>query len=95
MLESSGPMNRYEERAAKERRTTMRASTTMWTAGVALVVVILLILGLSSSAEPNFFYRAAIGVAILLLAMRQITRRLKRRSPKAAEPDPLSKLNLD
>jgi hypothetical protein len=88
-------MNRYEERAAKERRTTMRASMTMWTAGIGLVVVILLILGLSSAAAPNFFTRAAIAVAILLLILRQITRRFKRRAPKAAEPDPLSKLNLD
>lgn len=88
-------MNRYEERAAKERRTTMRASMTMWTAGIALVVVILLILGLSSSAAPNFYSRAAIGVAVLLLIVRQVTRRIKRRAPKAAEPDPLSKLNLD
>jgi cytochrome b561 len=73
----------------------MRSSMTMWTAGIALVIVVLLILGLSSSASPTFFYRAAIGVAVLLLIVRQVMRRLRRGSPRAAEPDPQSRLHLD
>jgi FtsH-binding integral membrane protein len=88
-------MNRYEERAQKERRTALRSSMTMGTAGLALVVVVLLIVGLSSSAPPRFFTQAAIGVAVLLLILRQVSRRLKHRAPRAAEPDPKSKLNLE
>ena len=88
-------MNRYEERAARERRAAMKSSMTMWTAGIALVVVVLLILGLSSSASPSFFSRAAIAIAVLLLVLRQITRRMRRGSPRGAEPDPKSRLNLD
>jgi len=66
----------------------------LWTAGIALVVVILLILGLSSSASPRFFSRAAIGVAILLLLVRQVGRRLRTKGPRAAQPDPKSTLKL-
>jgi ABC-type cobalamin transport system permease subunit len=88
-------MNQYEERAQKQRRTALRSSMTMGTAGVALVVVVLLIVGLSSSAPPRFFTQAAIAAAILLLILRQVSRRMKHRTPKAAEPDPKSRLNLD
>ncbi|HEY7304514.1 MAG TPA: hypothetical protein VH601_10390 [Bryobacteraceae bacterium] len=88
-------MNRYEERAQKQRRAALRSSMTMGTAGVALVVVVLLIMGLSSSAPPRFFTEAAIAAAILLLILRQLSRRMKHRTPKAAEPDPKSRLNLD
>jgi len=88
-------MNRYEERAARERGTAMRSSMMMWTAGIALIVVILIIVGLSTSASPGFFRVAAIGAAVLLLLVRQVANRMKRRSPRAAEPDPRSRLNLD
>lgn len=88
-------MNRYEERAQKERRAALRSSLTMGTAGLALIVVVLLIVGLSSSAPPRFFTDAAIGAAVLLLILRQVARRMKGRTPRAAEPDPKSKLHLD
>ena len=88
-------MNKYEQRAAQQRRQAMKSSATMWTAAVALVLVVLLILGLSSSAPSNFYLRAAIGVAVLLLILRQVARRSRGKMPKAAEPDPQSRLNLD
>jgi zinc transporter ZupT len=88
-------MNRYEERAQKERRAALRSSMTMGTAGVALIVVVLLIVGLSSSAPPRFFTQAAIAAAIVLLVLRQVTRRFKHRTPRAAEPDQKSRLKLD
>lgn len=87
-------MNKYEERAERDRKASMRFSMMMWTAGAALVVVVVMILGLSSSASPQFWSRAGIALAILLLVFRQIARRMKDRKPRAAMPDPRSKLNL-
>jgi hypothetical protein len=87
-------MNRYEERAQRERRAALRSSLTMSTAGLALIVVVLLIVGIRNSAPPRFFTEAAIGVAVLLLILRQVARRMKGRTPRAAEPDPKSRLNL-
>ncbi len=72
----------------------MRSSMMIGTAGLALVVVVLLIVGLSMSAPAGFFSKAAIGVAVLLLILRQVSRRLRHRAPRAAEPDPKSKLDL-
>ena len=88
-------MNKYEQRAARERQTTARFSKSLWTAALALVVVALLILGLSSSAGPSFYSRGAIGLAIVLLIIRQLSRRSRTRGPRSAEPDPRSRLNLD
>ena len=87
-------MNRYEQRAEQQRRSGLRFSLTMWTAGLALVLVVLAILGLRSSASPRFFSRVAIVVAVLLLILRQVARRLKDKSPRSAQPDPQSRLNL-
>lgn len=88
-------MNRYEERAQKERQRTLRSSMTMGTAALALIVIVLLIVGLSNSAPPRFFMWAAIAAAILLLILRQVSRRSRHRKPRAAEPDPKSQLHLD
>ena len=87
-------MNKYEQRAARERQAAIRASMTLWTAGIALIVVLLLIFGLSGSATPQFYSKAAIGLAVLLLVLRQISRRMKGKRPRAAEPDPRSTLKL-
>jgi hypothetical protein len=87
-------MNKYEERAERERRAAMRSSMMIGTAAIALVVVALLIVGLSNSAPSGFFSRAAIGAAVLLLIVRQLTRRLRAKSPRAAQPDPRSALKL-
>ncbi len=88
-------MNKYEQRAEQERKAALQRSTMLWTAGIALIVVVLLILGLSSSAPPRFFSKGAIAAAILLLLIRQLSRRLKGKSPRAAQPDPRSTLKLD
>jgi hypothetical protein len=88
-------MNKYEQRAAEQRKAALRFSLMIWTAGIALVVVVLLILGLSSSAPPQFFTKGAIAAAILLLILRQLSRRLRGRGPRAAQPDPRSTLKLD
>ena len=88
-------MNRYEERAQRERRATLRSSLTMSTAGLGLIVVVLLIMGLRTSAPPRFFTEAAVGAAVVLLILRQVARRMKGRTPRAAEPDPKSRLNLN
>jgi hypothetical protein len=87
-------MNKYEQRAAQERRVSLRNSMSMWSAGAALVAVVLLIVGLSSSAPSTFFIRGAAVLAILLLVLRQVARRMRSRTPRAAQPDPRSKLHL-
>jgi hypothetical protein len=87
-------MNKYEERAERDRKASLRFSMMMWTAGAALIVVVVMILGLSGSASPQFWSRAGIALAILLLVFRQVARRMKGRKPRSAAPDPRSKLNL-
>lgn len=68
---------------------------TMGTAGVALLAVVLLIIGMNSSAPRVFLSRAAVGLAVVLLIVRQLGRRSRGRAPRAAQPDPQSKLDLD
>lgn len=87
-------MNRYEQRTQTQRAATMRFSAMLWTAGAALIVVVFAILGFSTGAPREFWYRGAIVVAILLLILRQVSRRIRVRNPKSAQPDPRSRLNL-
>jgi hypothetical protein len=88
-------MNKYERRAEEQRKAALRFSLMLWTAGIALIVVVLLIVGLSSSAPSGFFSKGAIAAAVLLLILRQLSRRLRRAGPRAAQPDPRSTLKLD
>jgi len=88
-------MNKYEKRAQDERKAALRSSMTIWSAGIALIVVVFLILGLSSSAPQSFFSKAAIGVAVVLLLVRQLARRLSGGVPRAAQPDPKSSIKLN
>jgi len=87
-------MNKYVERAEQKRRAGLRFSLSMWTAGLALLVVVLVILGLTSSAGPRLGPGAAIVLAVLLLVFRQLSRRLKTKAPRAAQPDPKSTIKL-
>lgn len=87
-------MNRYEQRARDQRAATLRFSAMLWTAGAALIVVVFAILGFSTSAPREFWYRGAVIVAILLLILRQVSRRLRVQNPRSAQPDPQSRLNL-
>ena len=68
---------------------------SLWTAGLALVVVVFLIIGLNSSAPSGFYKKGAVVVAILLLILRQVSRRLRGKAPRAAQPDPKSTLKLE
>lgn len=88
-------MNKYELRAEQQRRAALRTSLMLWTAGIAFIVVVFLILGMSSSAPPRFFSRGAIVAAILLLILRQLSRRVRGRAPRSAQPDPQSTLKLN
>jgi cytochrome bd-type quinol oxidase subunit 2 len=87
-------MNKYEQQAKQQRTASLRSSISLWTAGLALLVVIFLIIGLSSSADSKFFRMGAVVVAILLLILRQLSRRLQGKVPRAAQPDPKSELKL-
>lgn len=88
-------MNKYEPRLQRERRPSLASSTSVWNAAAALIIVVLLIVGLSHSEPSAFFTRAVIAAAVLLLVLRQITRRLKGHTSRAAQPDPQSTLKLD
>jgi len=87
-------MNKYEEQARRQRNAALGSSMSIWTAGLALVVVAILIVGFRESAPPEYFYKGAIGVAVLMLLLRQVARRLKTNGPRAARPDPKSTLKL-
>ena len=88
-------MNKYEKQAKEQRTASLRSSMSLWTAGLALLVVIFIIIGLSGSAPSGFFKMGAVIAAIVLLILRQLSRRLRGRSPRAAQPDPKSALKLD
>jgi hypothetical protein len=88
-------MNKYEQRAEQQRKAALRSSMTLGTAGIALIAIVLIIIGRSGSAPPSFYTKGAIAVAILLLVFRQLSRRLRGKSPRAAQPDPKSTLKLD
>ena len=84
-------MNKYEERAQQERKAALRFSMLILTAGLVLVATVVLILEWGSW-QPST--RMGIALAFVILVLRQLTRRLKTRSPRAAQPDPRSRLNL-
>ena len=88
-------MNKYEQQAKQQRTASLRSSMSLWTAGLALLVVVFVIIGLNGSAPSGFFKIGAVVAAILLLILRQLSRRLRGKSPRAAQPDPKSTLKLD
>lgn len=88
-------MNKYEQRFRRPRRPSLASSMSVWNAAAALIIVVLLIVGLSHSAPSPSFTRVVIAAAVLLLVLRQVTRRLKGRASRAAQPDPQSTLKLD
>jgi hypothetical protein len=87
-------MNRFEKQTERQRRSSLRVSLLLLTLGGILLVGALAILGYSSGAPQAFWTRAAIGVAILLLILRQVGRRLGRRGSKDVKPDDQSMLHL-
>jgi membrane protein implicated in regulation of membrane protease activity len=87
-------MNRFEKQTERQRRSSLRVSLLLLTLGGILLVGALAILGYSSGAPQAFWTRAAIGVAILLLILRQVGRRLGRRRSKDVKPDDQSMLHL-
>ena len=88
-------MNKHEQRFQRERRPSPASSMSVWNAAAALIIVVLLIVGLSHSGTSPLFTRVVIAAAVLLLVLRQISRRLKGRANRAAQPDPQSTLKLD
>jgi hypothetical protein len=67
---------------------------SLWTAILLLVLVLVAIQGLRNAGFELTTPRIIIGIAVALLIFRQITRRLKRVAPRAAQPDPKSTLKL-
>ena len=71
-----------------------RGALMLWTSAIALFVVILLIVVLSGSTS-RIYSRGVIAAAVLLLLVRLVSRIVKVRSARAAQPDPESTLKLD
>lgn len=88
-------MNRFEDQTERQRRSSLRMSVVLLTLGGVLLVAALAILGYSSGAPQSFWTRAAVGVAILLLVLRQVGRHLGRKRSKAVKPDDQSMLHLE
>lgn len=78
----------------RDRSTPRTSPRTLWTAGLALIAVILVITRLNGDASP-IYSKIVIGLAVLFLIIRQLSRRSDGKGPRAAEPDPRSRLNLD
>jgi FtsH-binding integral membrane protein len=72
-------MNKYEERADRDRKSTLRSSLLLGMAGIVLVLLILFFLGRSNSVPSSFWSKVGIVVAVLLLILRQMQRQLRRR----------------
>jgi hypothetical protein len=93
--EAGDAMKRYAEHAAREREARRRFSRMLWTAGPALVVVVVLIVALSNPEGFHLTPGVGILLAVLLLAFRQLGRRMQNRNARAAQPDPKSTLKLN
>ena len=90
-------MDKYQRpvtRGPRMDRTPVRSSRTLWTAGLALVAVVLIISRLNGDASP-VYPKVVIGLVVVVLVFRQWGRRAGNKGPRAAEPDPLSRLHLD
>jgi len=88
-------MNRFEQSAERERRSNLRLSLLALSLAGILLVGALALLGYSGGAPQTFWTRAAIAVAVLMLLLRQLTRRLKSGRSRAVKPDEQSMLHLD
>ena len=86
-------MNPYEQRAQQERKAALRLGLVLGTAGVGLVVLAIALTGFIGSAPDSFWKVAAIFVAVLLLVLRQLTRRLNKGGKPKADPESMLKLN--
>lgn len=86
-------MNKYEKRAQQDRKAALRRAMMAATIGLVLIAIALVILGMSSSQSLAFYQKIAIGIIVLLLILRQIGRRMKRKS-KGPAPDEKSQLKL-
>jgi membrane protein implicated in regulation of membrane protease activity len=88
-------MNRFERQAEEIRRASLRNSLLLWSAGGILLIGALALLGYSGGAPQGFWRTAGVVVAILLLVVRLLGRRLKRGRSRAAQPDKQSLIHLD
>jgi hypothetical protein len=92
-------MNKYEERANRTRKSALRSSILFGMAGVALTLLLLVAFGSRNSAPSGFWSKIGIVAAVVLLILRQMQRQLRRKGnskkPRAAEPDPQSRLHLN
>ncbi len=88
-------MNRFERQSEQTRRRSLQNSMLLWSTGGILLIAVLALLGFSTGANREFWKGAAIVVAVFLLIVRQVGRRIKVSRSKAAKPDDRSMLHLD
>jgi membrane protein implicated in regulation of membrane protease activity len=88
-------MNKFEQQAQEQRRSTLRMSLLLWSVGGVFLVAALALLGFSSSAPQGFWKGAAIAVAVFVLILRLVGRRLRSRRPRTVKIDEQSRLHLE
>jgi hypothetical protein len=88
-------MNRFERQTEETRRASLRSSMMLWSIGGVLLVSALALAGYSGGAPQRFWSWAGIVIAILLLVLRVVSRRLKTGKSRAAKPDEQSMLHLE
>jgi hypothetical protein len=88
-------MNRFEQQAEQTRRAALRTSLMLWSVGGILLVGALALLGVSGGAPQRFWTGAGIAIAVMLLILRQASRRLRSGGSRTVKPDEQSMLHLD
>jgi hypothetical protein len=84
--------NKFEQRTQRERRAGLRLGLLLSMCGLGMIVAIVAFVGAAGSGSSTYWRVAACVAALLLLILRQLSRRLNRGGgPKA---DPQSMLNL-
>ena len=87
-------MNKYEKESRIAAKCSPAVKHVCWHCRIGVDSRCLADRRLSRRAPPDYFYKGAIGVAVLMLLLRQISRRLKTTAPRSSRPDPKSTLKL-
>ena len=88
-------MNKYERALERDRKSAMRVSVLIGTIGLGFAMLALAALGVIFAAPQRFWWTTIVFLAVVLLVLRQVMRRLSSNGRKLARPDPESILKLD
>jgi hypothetical protein len=86
-------MNKYEQRSAKERKSTMKVGISLFTAVAVLLFVVLVLTGQIGSLPKQPWQKAAVIFAVVVLVARQLQRLWRNSGKPKADPQSALKLN--